>query len=312
MCKELGVALTLFHGRGGSIGRGGGPTHEAILSQPPGSVNGRMRVTEQGEVIQAKFGLPGVALRHLELYVSGVTEATLLPPPGPKPPWRALAAEMAAEGMRAYRDTVRHDQRFVPYFRAGTPEVEIGGLKIASRPARRRSGGGVETLRAIPWVFAWTQTRLMLPGWLGTGEAIQHALRPESRAMWVQMAKEWPFMQSTLAMAEMVLAKTAPRIAAHYDQVLAGGAHGGIGAELLARRDRAEEAVRTSLGVPDLLANNPVLQRSIAVRNPYVDPLNVLQAELLRRIREAPDDTILGDALLITINGIAAGMRNTG
>lgn len=310
-CAARGVRLTLFHGRGGSIGRGGGPTHAAILGQPPGTVQGAMRVTEQGEVIQSKFGLPGIALRSFDLYVTSVAEATLRPPAAPEPRWRELMDAAADTAMATYRAVVREDPTFVPYFRAVTPEVEIGSLKIASRPARRRSGGGVESLRAIPWVFAWTQTRLLLPSWLGTGEAAREMLAGPDRATWLAMAERWPFLRAALSMAEMVLAKSSPEIAAVYDELLAPAHTRALGEQLRERQRAAVRAVQESLGHDELLADNPETRHSLAVRNPYVDPLNLLQAELLRRGRESPDPA-LQDALLVTINGIAAGMRNTG
>lgn len=310
-CQDRGARLRLFHGRGGSIGRGGGPTHTAIMAQPPGTVGGAMRVTEQGEAIQAKFGLPGIALRNLDLYVTSVVEATLLPPRPPHERWRAPMATAAMIAMTAYRATVRDDPAFVPYFRAVTPETEIGQLKIASRPAKRRQGGGVESLRAIPWVFAWTQTRLLLPSWLGTGDAAAAMLAGPERDMWLEMARDWPFLRAALSMAEMVLAKSSPEIAAVYDELLAPDDTKALGAALRERQRQAVQAVLESQGHHALLEENATLRRSIAVRNPYVDPLNLLQAELLRRVRKDPNET-LQDALLVTINGIAAGMRNTG
>ena len=203
------MELTLFHGRGGSVGRGGGPTYLAIQSQPPGSVDGRLRVTEQGEMIQAKFGLPGLALRTLELYTTATLEATLAPPAPPQPAWRArmdALAEHRADGVSRASSTRRRGSSTTSAPRR--PRRELEDLTIGSRPARRRAGGGVETLRAIPWVFAWTQTRLMLPSWLGVGEALDEARRRRapprsSRAMY----REWPFFRSTLDLIEMVLAK---------------------------------------------------------------------------------------------------------
>ncbi len=311
VCREAKVELTLFHGRGGSVGRGGGNTYEAILSQPPGAVPGRLRVTEQGEVIHAKFGFPGVALRSLEVYLSATLEATLRPPPEPTPAWRARMDAMARTSRRVFEDVVVRDERFVRYFRQATPEAELSRLNIASRPARR--GGateGVESLRAIPWVFAWTQTRHMLPAWLGVGEALAEAIEqghePELRAM----VEGWPFFGATLAMIAMVLAKASPEVARRYDERLLEPALHGLGQDLLRRLDRTREMVERVLGRP-LLGDNPVLERSIAVRNPYVDPLNLLQVEYLRRTRER-DEPALVRALLITINGIVAGMRNTG
>lgn len=310
-----GVRVTLFHGRGGSVGRGGGPTHAAIRCQPPGSVDGALRVTEQGEVIQAKFGLPGIAVRTLEVYVSAVLEATLRPPEPPPQAWRDAMQRLADTACEAYRGVIRGDARFVPYFRACTPEQELGRLNIGSRPARRRPGGGVESLRAIPWVFAWTQVRLILPAWLGVGEALQVALAdPEEAALVKQMVRDWPFFQTTLDLVEMVMAKTLPEVHARYEALLVPTELQALGAELRERRDRTEAAILALRGHDEAMAHNHVLRRSIAVRNPYVDVLNRLQAVLLQRTRaagESPDPT-LDAALLTTINGVAAGMRNTG
>ena len=286
-CREHGVELTLFHGRGGSVGRGGGPTYLAIQSQPPGSVTGRLRVTEQGEMIQAKFGLPGLALRTLEIYTSATLDASLTPPPAAPPEWRTRMHELAEASRRVYRDCVYEDARFVPYFRAATPEVELEDLTIASRPARRRADGGVETLRAIPWVFAWTQTRLLLPSWLGVGEALSEAIDRGEIDHLRRMYREWPFFRSTLDLIEMVLAKTDSRIAAHYDQVLASPDLQKLGAELRDRLCKTTASVLTVTGRERLLADNPVLRRSIDVRNPYVDPINLVQVELLRRLRRS-------------------------
>ena len=174
--QQAKVQLTLFHGRGGTIGRGGGPAHAAILSQPPGSLAGGMRVTEQGEMIRFKFGLSKLAQRSLALYASAVLEGVLLPPPVPKPEWRALMTQLATTSCDAYRAVVRHHPEFVPYFRAATPELELGQLPLGSRPPKRNPNGGVESLRAIPWIFAWSQNRLMLPAWLGAGSALAEAV----------------------------------------------------------------------------------------------------------------------------------------
>ena len=312
---EAGVRITLFHGRGGTVGRGGGPTHQAIRAQPPGSVQGRLRVTEQGEMIQAKFGLPELAVRNLELYTTAVLEASLRPPDPPPQAWRALMAQMAARSAAAYRAIVRDHPDFVPLFRAATPERELGMLNVGSRPARRpqRANAGVESLRAIPWVFSWTQVRLMLPAWLGVGEALAWA-RETQPALLAELVAGWPLVQSTLALVEMVLAKAETEVAARYEAVLVPAELQPLGAELRARLVRTREEVRQALGHAELLEDNPVLQRSIRVRNPYVDPLNVLQVELLRRLRavEGPPPAALVDALVVTVNGVAAGMRNTG
>ena len=311
-CREYGTRLTLFHGRGGSIGRGGGPTYAAIQSQPPGSVDGRLRVTEQGEMIQSKFGIPGIALRTLEVYTSAVAEATLRPSPTPGPGWRDCMERLSRTAMAAYREVVRDDARFEPYFHAATPEAVLGELNIGSRPAHRRAEAGVDHLRAIPWIFAWTQTRLLLPSWLGVGTALEEALGSERRGLLLAMYRQWPFMHATLDLVAMVMAKADMRIAACYDERLVPEALQPLGEDLRRRFAAAARAVLAVTGRDDLLATNPVLRRSIDVRNPYVDPLNIVQVDLLRRFRDDPENATLRDALLVTVNGIAAGMRNTG
>ncbi|MCU1348925.1 MAG: phosphoenolpyruvate carboxylase, partial [Acidobacteria bacterium] len=312
-CREAGpgaepVELTLFHGRGGSVGRGGGPTYLAIASQPPGSVDGRLRVTVQGEMIQAELGLAGIALRTLEVYTTATLEATLAPSPAPRDEWRTAMQRMSDAAARAYRAIVYETPRFVDYFRAATPEVELGEINIGSRPARRGAAkSGVESLRAIPWQFAWTQNRLLLPSWLG----VDSALEAGDAAMLATMLQEWPFFRSTIELLEMVLAKAEARIAEYYDRLLVPAALRDIGSSLRARLLRTVELVRDVTGHSRLLETNHALRRSIDVRNPYVDPINVVQAEILRRLRQQPDRA-LRDAFIVTVNGIAAGMRNTG
>ncbi len=310
--RASGVELTLFHGRGGSVGRGGGPTYLAIQSQPPGSVDGRLRVTEQGEMVQAKFGLPGLAFRTLELYTAATLDATLSPPAPPEPAWRARMDGLADRARLAYRGVVYDTPRFIDYFRAATPAPQLEDLTIGSRPARRRNGGGVETLRAIPWVFAWTQTRLMLPSWLGVGEALDEARADGGHAELARMYAGWPFFRATLDLIEMVLAKADARIAAHYEQVLVPADLHALGGDLRRRLPATAAAVLAVAGRTSLLDDNPVLRRSIDVRNPYVDPINLVQVELLRRLRAAEGDQRLRNAFLVTVNGVAAGMRNTG
>ncbi|MCK8516716.1 phosphoenolpyruvate carboxylase [Methylonatrum kenyense] len=310
-CRRQGVKLSLFHGRGGSIGRGGGPTHAAILSQPPGSVSGSLRVTEQGEVIQAKFGMPGIALRNLELYTTAVLEATLQPPPDPKQEWRDAMDLLAEVAAKNYRGMVRETEGFVDYFRSATPEQEIAGLTIGSRPARRKTGGGVETLRAIPWIFSWTQTRLLLPAWLGVGEALDEAYQRDLTEELRTMFQEWPFFRAFVDMVEMVLAKGDPEVAAQYDRRLVPPELRPLGADLRARFSKTLDKVLAISGHERPLDDFPVVRRSVDVRNPYVDPLNRLQVELLHRVRHGNEDD-LRKALMVAINGIAAGMRNTG
>lgn len=310
-CRENGVKVTLFHGRGGTVDRGGGPAHAAILSQPPGSVEGSLRVTEQGEAIQARFGLPVIALRTLERYTTAVLEATLAPPAPPKAEWRDAMQRVSEQAAKMYRSVVWDDPRFEAYFRAATPEAELGRLNIGSRPSRRRASGGLVTLRAIPWVFAWTQTRLLVPGWLGLGESLGAALAGPDAELIRTMARDWPFFRATLDLVEMVLAKADLRIARRYEDVLVPESLHPLGEELRERYRTTCKVVLDLLGHAELLTENAVLRRSIDVRNPYVDPINLLQAEFLRRLRAA-DNRLLHDALLVTINGIAAGMRNTG
>jgi phosphoenolpyruvate carboxylase len=312
-CAESGVALTVFHGRGGSVGRGGGPTHLAIRALPPGSVNGTLRVTEQGEMIQAHWGLPALAVRTLEVYTTAALEATLLPAPAPSQEWRERIDRMAASAGEAYRSVVYDHPRFVEYFRAATPEVEIGGLNIGSRPARRSPGAGVQSLRAIPWQFAWTQTRLLLASWLGIEAALEGADAEAERPGIQAMYRECPYFHVLLDLMDMVLAKADARVAAEYDRALVAPDLQPLGDELRARLARAASRLLAATGHRGLLETNRVLRRSIAVRNPYVDPINLLQVELLRRLRAAqPPDERVWTAFAVTVNGIAAGMRNTG
>lgn len=311
VCQEYDVHLTLFHGRGGTVGRGGGPSHTAILAQPPGSVAGSLRVTEQGEMIRFKFGVPEIAVRNLELYTSATLEATLAPTPGPTPRWRQLMDEMAEVGLTAYRQVVRFDALFVPYFRSATPEQELGKLPLGSRPAKRKADGGVESLRAIPWIFAWTQIRLMLPAWLGSDVALQQMLDKGQFELVQTMRRDWPFFRSYLDMLEMVVAKSDGNIAAYYEKRLVSEELSVLGADLRCRLTNTIELVKKIKQQETLLEHNPVIRQSIEVRNPYIDPLHFLQAELLYRDRNQPDAR-LEQALMITMAGISAGMRNTG
>jgi phosphoenolpyruvate carboxylase len=313
VCREAGIELTLFHGRGGSISRGGGPTYLAIQSQPPGSVHGRLRVTEQGEMIQAQFGLPEIAARTLELYTTATLGATLDVPAPPEPRWRPVIDRLAEVARGIYREVVYEDPRFIEYFRTATPEVELGSVPIGSRPVRRTKDAGVDSLRAIPWVFAWTQTRLLLPSWLGTGEALQSAIDRGEHEVLREMYERWPFFRSTLDLIAMVLAESDARIAAEYDRRLVPAPLQEVGADLRQRLLSTIQSVLQVMGKERLLTENAVLRRSIEVRNPYVYPINLVQIELLRRLREdrEPDPQIT-NAFMVTVNGIAAGMRNTG
>jgi len=310
LCRKRSIDLTLFHGRGGTIGRGGGPTHIAIRAQPAGSVDGSLRVTEQGEMIQWKFGTPDIAERSFELYWAATLEATLTPPAEPSPAFRARMDTLAKASLDAYREVTR-EPRFVPYFRAATPEIELGSLQIGSRPARRKPGGGLESLRAIPWIFAWTQTRLLLPAWLGIETALEQSIEEGALDELRAMARQWPFFQSTLSLVELALAKADARIAAHYDEVLIGPELSDVGSELRTRLSDVQRLLLQVLDQKRLLEHAPVLRRSLQLRRAYLDPINLIQAELLERQRHS-DDAQLQDALLAAVNGIAAGLKNTG
>ena len=313
VCARHGVELLLFHGRGGTVGRGGGPAHAAILSQPPGSVTGRFRVTEQGEMIRFKFGLPGVAEQNLNLYLAAVLEATLLPPPAPTAQWRTLMEHLAADGVAAYREVVREHPQFVDYFRQATPEQELARLPLGSRPARRRSGG-VESLRAIPWIFAWTQMRLMLPAWLGWETALARAVERGEAQLLHEMREQWPFFRTRIDMLEMVLVKADAGIARLYDQRLVAEELRELGRQLRDLLSQAVSMVLALTGQAQLLEGDPVLRQSIKVRDAYLDPLHLLQVELLARSRRlaVEEGSQLERALLVTVAGIAAGLRNTG
>lgn len=317
VANRYGVHLTLFHGRGGTVGRGGGPANRAILSQPPGSVNGSFRITEQGEMIRFKFGLPDLAVQSLTLYTTAVIEATLAPPPEPEPAWRDTMDWLTERSLKAYRDVVRENPDFVPYFRQVTPEQALGKLALGSRPARRKASGGVESLRAIPWIFAWTQMRLMLPSWLGSDVALEAAAKDDRLGQLRAMMKGWPFFRTYVDMLEMVLAKADLRIASHYEQTLLDDDRlEALGTELRERLQRCIQRLLELKQQDALLEDEPVFAHSMRVRNPYTDPLHYLQAELLRRNRqgegkgEVPE--LVERALKVTMAGIAAGMRNTG
>ncbi|MBD8513226.1 phosphoenolpyruvate carboxylase [Photobacterium sp. CAU 1568] len=313
VCDNAGVELTLFHGRGGSIGRGGAPAHAALLSQPPRSLKGGLRVTEQGEMIRFKLGLPDVAVNSLNLYASAILEANLLPPPAPKQQWRDVMDVLSDVSCEAYRSVVRGHDSFVPYFRAATPEMELGKLPLGSRPSKRNPQGGVESLRAIPWIFAWSQNRLLLPAWLGAGKAIQHVIDQGHSELLEEMCREWPFFSTRLGMLEMVYSKTNIQIAEYYDQRLTDKSLWPLGQEL---RNQLQQDIKVVLNVENsdhLMEQDPWGAESIRLRNVYVEPLNMLQAELLHRTRQLESESpILEEALMVTIAGISAGMRNTG
>lgn len=318
IAHKYGIELTFFHGKGGTVGRGGNPAlYEAILAHPPNTVHGRFRVTEQGEMITQNLGQEAIAERTLDLFTAGVLTEKFIPRTLVKKEWIDMMERLSDVSCKAYRKVVREEPRFVPYFRTATPELELSGLNVGSRPAKRNPKGGVESLRAIPWVFAWTQTRLNLPTWLGVGEALSKELH-DNPAVLKDMYKNWPWFRTLIDLLEMILVKSDSVIAENYDKQLVTDEDSiALGAELREKMQLTAESVLAVSGNERLQKGNLLLLNSLAVRNPYVDPLNVIQAELLHRLRSDTDYSEevrqeMQDALLITINGIANGMRNSG
>ncbi|MFP5501586.1 MAG: phosphoenolpyruvate carboxylase [Candidatus Sericytochromatia bacterium] len=322
VARRHGLSLVLFHGRGGSVGRGGGPSHDAILAQPPGTIDGRIKLTEQGEVISNKYGLPSLARRNMELAASAVIEASLRPeltgaPPEDVSRWEAVLEDLSRRAFASYRRIVYEEPDFLKFFHETTPLELLGQLQIGSRPAKRKQSNAIEDLRAIPWVFSWTQSRYILPGWLGAGAALS-ALIDEApdrnMTLLKDMYQRFPFFRSLLNNVEMTLAKADLPIARHYFERLVEQqpAMRRIWELLEAEYARTEAVVLAITGADELLAENPTLQRSIAVRNPYVDPLSYIQVELLARRRAGEDGAALSDALKLSVNGIASGLKNTG
>ncbi|KPF83367.1 phosphoenolpyruvate carboxylase [Brevundimonas sp. AAP58] len=309
--EALGLRLQLFHGRGGAVGRGGGSSFAGVLSQPTGTVAGRIRITEQGEVIANKYGEPDVARRNLDALTAGTLIASLTPPPDERMSDRhgQTAAALSRASMAAYRALVYETPGFVDYFRAATPINEIAELKIGSRPTSRTASTAIEDLRAIPWVLSWSQSRVMLPGWFGFGSACEGADIEELRAM----ATDWPFFRTLVQNMEMIMAKADMTIARRYatlvpDQALAARVFGALQAEW----DRTHAAVLAITGQAALLGGQPELDRLIRLRMPYVEPLNHVQIELIRRRRAGDDDPRVREGILLSINGVAAGLRNSG
>jgi phosphoenolpyruvate carboxylase len=315
---EHGIRLRLFHGRGGSVGRGGGPSYDAILAQPPGAVAGQIRITEQGEVIASKYANPEVGRRNLEILAAATLEESLLGVDRDDLPTAAFhqaMEELSTLAFQAYRQLVYATPGFTRYFRESTPILEIATLNIGSRPAARTASERIEDLRAIPWVFSWAQCRLMLPGWYGFGSAVKRwrEERPDGLALLQEMYRHWPFFRTLLSNMDMVLAKSDLAIASRYAELVSDAE---LRSSIFARISAEWQATRAALlainGQDELLADNPLLQRSMRNRFPYIDLLNHLQVELLHRLRAGDDDIRLKRGSLITINGIAAGLRNSG
>jgi phosphoenolpyruvate carboxylase len=316
--RQAGVTLRLFHGRGGTVGRGGGPSHDAIVAQPAGSAAGGLRVTEQGEIIASKYKDPELGRRNLETLVAATLEAALQDsrPAGTRAgAYHATMDELSGYARAAYRDLVYETPGFVDYFRAATPIEEIAKLNIGSRPASRTASRRIDDLRAIPWVFSWGQCRLMLPGWYGFGSAVDAflAARPHGLEILAEMNVRWPFFRSVLSNMGMVLAKTDLAIASRYAELVPDAALGErIFSRIAGEHERTLRALLAITGEEALLGDNPTLARSIRNRFPYLDPLNHVQVELLRRFRAGETDERTQRAIHLTINGLSAGLRNSG
>ena len=315
IATKYNIKLTLFHGRGGSVGRGGGPVYAALLSQPPGTVNARTRVTEQGEVIQQKYGSESLAEYSLGTYIGAVLEATLSPPIQPKKEWRNLMDEMSILSSESYRGYLNNNKNFLRYFDEITPKNILGKLYIGSRPSKRKKSQDIKDLRAIPWVFAWTQIRLVLPAWLGTTEALQLASRGKNKLILKDMLYRWPFFYEMMDMLDMILTKTNQRVIEYYEECLADNDLKKIGRNL--RKNLSSLIDLNKKLIPSHILNQrKEFRKSILIRDTYAEILNLLQANIMLRLSKKNIDRkqkeILMEAMIVTISGISAAMKNTG
>ena len=312
--EKYGVSLNFFHGRGGSIGRGGGPVYAAMLSQPPGSMKGTTRITEQGEVIQQKFSTKLLAEYSLGTYIGAVLEATLIPPVKPKKTWVKLMDDMSNVSTKSYQHFLSKNKNFLKYYQYITPQKILEKTLIGSRPNKRKKNKDLKNLRAIPWVFAWTQIRFLIPAWLGTLEALELAAKGNKKLL-KEMLNNWPFFYEMMDMLDMVLAKTDQRVIKYYEECLASKELKSIGNKL--RKQLSSLIYLNKKLIPEKILNQRIGYReSIKVRNTYAETLNLVQADLLRKFQNShtskKNKKILFDAILITITGIAAAMKNTG
>ncbi|MCF6386007.1 phosphoenolpyruvate carboxylase [Mycobacterium sp. MBM] len=316
--RKTGIRLRLFHGRGGTVGRGGGPSYDAILAQPPGAVKGSLRITEQGEVIAAKYAEPRIAHRNLETLLAATLESTLLDTEGlgdfAESAYSVLD-DLASRAQRAYAELVHQTPGFVQYFKESTPVSEIGALNIGSRPTSRKPTTAISDLRAIPWVLAWSQSRVMLPGWYGTGTAFEDYVAGDDAKLEVlrDLYRRWPFFRTVLSNMAQVLAKSDLGLAARYSELVADEAlRARVFDKIVAEHERTVRMHGLITGQDDLLADNPALARSVFNRFPYLEPLNHLQVELLRRFRAGDSDELVQRGILLTMSGLASALRNSG
>ena len=312
--KKFNIEITFFHGRGGSAGRGGGPIQATMRSLPPNSVNGRIRITDQGEVIQQKYGYEPLAKYNLCSYIGAVSEASLNPPPQPKDSWRALIEKMAEISKSSYRKNINQSSDFIKYFKTVTPHVSLGKLSIGSRPSKRKNVDNIQSLRAIPWIFAWTQIRLMLPAWLGSAEALRYANIKEFRKTLYDMERNWPFFNSMLDILDMVISKVDPDVSKIYEEYLADEKLKRVGKRLRFQFDVIKK-LNKEITPNEISKLRKQFRTSIIVRNIYTEVLNIIQPIVIKKIKTIKnkvDKKYLNDALLTSIAGISAAMKNTG
>ncbi len=313
--KKYKINLTFFHGRGGSAGRGGGPIQSTLRSQPAGSVNGKIRITDQGEMIQQKYGYEPLAKYNLCSYIGAVMQATLKPPPKPKESWRRLIEDMTKISTKSYRKNIRENSDFIRYFKTVTPHVALGKLSIGSRPSKRKNIDNIKGLRAIPWVFAWTQIRLMLPAWLGTGDALKYSSVKKFKSTLVDMEKNWPFFNSTMDMLDMVISKVDPDISEVYEDGLADSKLKNVGKKLRLEFDNVQK-LNKYITPSDIANQRKKFRSSVMVRNIYTEVLNILQAVVMKKLSKKgipkKHKKYLNDSMMTSIAGIAAAMKNSG
>ena len=315
LAKKYKIDLVFFHGRGGSPGRGGGPIQATLKSQPSGTVNGKIRITDQGEVIQQKYGYKPLAEYNLCSYIGAVMEATLNPPPRSKPNWRELIQKMSEISTSAYRKYLNQSEDFIRYFKTVTPHKSLGKLAIGSRPTKRKNVDNIQSLRAIPWVFAWTQIRLMLPGWLGTTEALRYGSIKKFKKTLTDMERNWPYFVSTMDILDMVISKVDPEISVIYENNLADQSLIRIGKRLRFQFD-ALVKLHNKITPKEVIKERKEFRKAIFIRNNYTEMLNILQANIMNKLTNKKyknsDKKYLDDALMTSIAGISAAMKNTG